>query len=113
MSQRSRRSRLLPAILFVGCVFLVSEWAGLGRRTLRLSSRDSKFFRVELSRNENLFRMIEFVDGVSSHQLELARGEYRVRIRLSGNLIRQTQVDLNEDFHLRIDEIEGEVGDRD
>ena len=92
---------------------MVSEWAGLGRRTLRLSSRDSKFFRVELSRNEKLFRMIEFVDGVSSHQLELARGEYRVRIRLSGNLIRQTQVDLNEDFHLRIDEIEGEVGDRD
>ena len=57
--------------------------------------------------------MIEFADGVSSHQLELARGQYHVRIRLSENLIRQTQVDLNEDFHLRIDEIEDEVGDRD
>ena len=113
MSQRSRRSRVVTATLFVGCVFLASEWAELGRRTLRLSSRDGKFFHVELSRNEKLFRMIEFVDGVSSHQLELARGEYHVRIRLSDNLIRQTQVDLNEDFHLRIDEIEDEVGDRD
>ena len=85
----------------------------MGRRTLRLSSRDVKFFHVELSRNEQLVRMIEFVDGVSSHQLELARGEYHVRIRLSDNLIRQTQVDLNEDFHLRIDEMKDEVGDRD
>ena len=91
----------------------MSEWTGLGRRTLSLSTQDDKFYRVELSRNEKLLRMVEFVDGVSSYQLELARGEYHVRIRLSDNLIRQTQVDLSEDFHLRIDEIEDEFSDRD
>ena len=113
MPQRSRKGRFIAAIIFVGTAFLASELAGLGRRTLTISTEDGKIFRVELIKSEKLVRMIEFVDGVASHQIELARGKYEVRLRLADKGLLQTVVDMNEDSHLRIDNSEVEFRDLD